>query len=213
MRVTTSATRSLSRHLQYRGFARSIAARNPGTRAASTVPPPYLNIKLPDISAPPPEPLIHIPFTPDFWESSRVKAKANPAPPEEPHVPKVIVIAGDSSRADSSHILDPVREHVDLDHHSLDPKVSNLRSLFLDVADDVALPKDLDVLKVTKNRQGPLDDLIEETTTSVGDSKFHTRTLDKDEVRGVWIILGLFAGSWLAGGLLKKETKYTECGQ
>ncbi|KAH9079553.1 hypothetical protein EDB83DRAFT_2343296 [Lactarius deliciosus] len=207
MRVTTSATRSLS---QYRGFARSIAARNPGTRAASTVPPPYLNIKLPDISAPPPEPLIHIPFTPDFWESSRAKAKANPAPPEEPLVPKVIVIAGDTSRADSSQILEPVREHVDLDHHSLDPKVSNLRSLFLDVADDVVLPKDLDVLKVAKNRQGPLDDLIEETTTSVGDSKFHTRTLDKDEVRGVWIILGLFAGSWLAGGLLKKETKYTE---
>ena len=66
------------------------------------------------------------------------------------------------------------------------------------------------MLKVAKNRQGLLDDLIEETTTSVGESEFHTRTLDKDEVRGVWIILGLFAGSWLAGGLLKKETQYAE---
>jgi hypothetical protein len=103
--------------------------------------------------------------------------------------------------------LEPIREHVDLDHPS---KVSNLRSFLLDIADDAALPKDLDVLKVTKNRQGLLDDLIEETTTSVGESKFHTRTLDKDDIRGVWIILGLFAGSWLAGGLLKKETKYAE---
>lgn len=89
-----------------------------------------------------------------------------------------------------------------------------MRSFFLDVADDAVLPKDLDVLKVAKNRQGLLDDLIEETTTSVGgESKFHTRTLDKEEVRGVWIILGLFAGSWLAGGLLRKETKYTEPSQ
>ena len=106
--------------------------------------------------------------------------------------------------------MEPVWEHVDLDHPSSDPKVSNLRSFFLDIADDAVLPKDLDVLKVAKNRQGPLDDLIEETTTSVGESEFHTRTLDKDEVRGVWIILGLFAGSWIAGGLLKKKTKYAE---
>ncbi|KAF8274889.1 hypothetical protein EI94DRAFT_4164 [Lactarius quietus] len=203
MRVTA---RSL---LQYRTFPNTIVPRIPGTQAASTV--PYLNIKLPDISAPPPEPLIHIPFTPDFWESSRAKALAHPAPPEEPHVPKVIVIAGDSSRADSSHILEPIREHVDIDHPSSDQKVSNLRSVLLDIADDAVLPKDLDVFKVTKNRHAVFDELIEETTTSVGgESRFHNRTLDKDQVRGVWIILGLFAGSWLAGGLLKKDSKYAE---
>ena len=116
-------------------------------------------------------------------------------------------MAGDSSRADSSHILEPIREHVDLEHPISDLKVSNLRSVFLDIADDAVLPKDLDVLKVPKNRRGVFH---EETTTSVGERKFHTRTLDKDEIRGVWIILGLFAGSWLAGGLLKKESKYAE---
>jgi len=119
-------------------------------------------------------------------------------------------VAGDPSRADSSNILEPIGEHVDLEHPLSNPKVSNLRSVLLDIADDAVLPKDLDVLKVTKNRQGVPDDLIEGTTTSVGESKFHTRTLDKDEVRGVWIILGLFAGSWLAGGLLKKESRYAE---
>jgi hypothetical protein len=121
-------------------------------------------------------------------------------------------VAGDSSRTESSHILGHNPEHFDIEHPSSDAKVSNLRSLFLDVADDAVLPKNLNVLKVTKMHQGVLDELIEETTTSVGEHKFHTRTLDKDEIRGVWIILGLFAGSWLAGGLLRKESQYAESG-
>lgn len=118
-------------------------------------------------------------------------------------------MAGDSSRTGSGHILEPIQEHVDIAYPPSDPNVSNWRSLFLDVADDAILPKNLNVLKVTKYQQG-VHDLIEETTTSVGERKFHTRTLDKHEIRGVWIILGLFAGSWLAGGLLKKESQYAE---
>jgi hypothetical protein len=119
-------------------------------------------------------------------------------------------VAGDSSRTDSSHILGHLPEHVDAEHFSSDAKISGLRSLFLDVADDAVLPKNLNFLKVTKIPRGVFDELIEETTTSVGEHKFHTRTLDKDEIRGVWIILGLFTGSWLAGGLLRKESQYAE---
>ncbi|KAI0256836.1 hypothetical protein BJV78DRAFT_1357942 [Lactifluus subvellereus] len=207
---------------EIRTFGNTIVARDPTSptgaqkHATSSEPPPYLNIKLPDLSAPPPEPELHIPFTPDFWESSRAKAAAAPAPLEEPHVPKVIVIAGDTARADSMHISEPGREHVSvLDHHaepSSAPKVSNLRSLFLDIADDVPLPKDLSVLKVNRAQRVLLGDLIEEISTSTGQgqSRFHSRTLDKDEVRGVWILLGLLAGSWLAGGLLRKKSKYPE---
>jgi hypothetical protein len=160
------------------------------------------------------------PFTPDFWESSRAKAQAAAAAAaaaaalEEPHVPKVIVIAGDTARADSMHISDSVREHVSvLEHHaepSSTPKVSNLRSLFLDIADDVPLPKDLSALKVNRAQRVLLGDLIEEISTSTGRSRFHTRTLDKDEIRGIWILLGLLAGSWLAGGLLRKKSTYPE---
>jgi hypothetical protein len=129
---------------------------------------------------------------------------------EEPQVPKVIVVAGDSARADSVSV--PVQEHVAVavEHHAeppSDPKDSNLRSLFHDVADDLVLPKDLSVLKSNKALS---DDFIEEAFTPTSRSKFHYRTLDKDEVRGVWILLGLFAGSWLAGGLFKKDSKYTE---
>ena len=153
------------------------------------------------------------PFSPDFWESSRAKAAAAAALPEEPHVPKVILIAGDSARADSVSV--PVREHDSLEllHHTehsataAAPNVSNVRSLFLDVADDLVLPKDLSAFKPLRGRLPQPDDLIDGTSSAT--SRFHTRTLDKGEVKGLWIIFGLFAGSWLAGGLLKKESKYT----
>ena len=156
------------------------------------------------------------PFAPDFWESSRAKAEAARALLlEEPQTPKVIIVAGDLARADSTHIIP---EHVGVEHHptghpaesATSPKASNLRNLFLDVADDLMLPKDLNVLKHGKGQLPLRDDLFEELSTSEAISKFHFRTLNNDQVRGVWIIVGLFAGSWLAGGLLKKNSKYAE---
>ena len=157
------------------------------------------------------------PFTPDFWESSRAKADAAPPalPEEESQVPKVIVVAGDSARADSTHISASIREHVTVEHHHAEPasvpKASNLRALLTDVADDCMLPKDFNAFKYSKGRL-PLHVDFEETSTSTGAemSKFHNRTLDKDQVRGIWVIAGLFAGSWVAGGLLKKNSKYAE---
>jgi len=155
------------------------------------------------------------PFTPDFWESSRAKADAAPALPEEPQVPKVIVVAGDSARADSTHISASIREHVTVEHHHAEPasvrKASELRNLCIDVADDLMLPKDLNAFKYSKGRL-PLHGDFEETSTSTetGLSKSHNRTLDNDQVKGVWVIAGLFAGSWVAGGLLKKNSKFAE---
>ena len=228
----------ISRTIYYNSLARNTRRLHTPNTASSSQPPPYLNIKLPDLSAPLPEPEVHIvghpsydscseicskvtsfvvpiqPFTPDLWESSRTKAEAAAALPEEPHVPKVILIAGDSSRADSVSV--PVQEHDSLELHHTEPSatapapnVSNARSLFLDVADDLVLPKDLSALKPLKGRLPQPDDLIDGTSTATS-RRFHARTLDKDEVRGIWIILGLFAGSWLAGGLFKKESKYSE---
>ena len=91
------------------------------------------------------------------------------------------------------------------------PKTSNLRTLFVDVADDLMLPKDLNAFKYSKGRL-PLHGDFEETstTTETGMSKFHNRTLDNDQVKGIWVMAGLFAGSWVAGGLLKKNSKYAE---
>ena len=156
------------------------------------------------------------PFAPDFWESSRAKAEAARALLlEEPQNPKVIVVAGDLARADSTHIIS---EHVGEEHHpaahpaepASGPKASNIRGLFLDVADDLMLPKDLGVLKNGKDQLPLRHELFEELSSSEETSKFHVRTLDKNQVRGIWVIVGLFAGSWLAGGLLKKNSKYAE---
>jgi hypothetical protein len=71
------------------------------------------------------------------------------------------------------------------------------------------LPKDLNAFKYNKGRLALHGD-FEEVSASTGTemSKFHNRTLDKDQVRGIWVIAGLFAGSWVAGGLLKKNSKY-----
>ncbi|KAF8503426.1 hypothetical protein F5888DRAFT_986854 [Russula emetica] len=215
---------ALSPRVHFRNFTRACVVRDArawagapkqATSESSFKLPPYLNIKLPDLSVPPPEPEVHIPFTPDFWESSRAKADAAPALPEEPQVPKVIVVAGDSARADSTHISAFIREHVTVEHHHAEPasvpKSSNLRTLFIDVADDLMLPKDLNAFKYSRGRL-PLHVDFEETSTSTGAemSKFHNRTLDDDQVRGIWVIAGLFAGSWVAGGLLKKNSKYAE---
>jgi len=120
------------------------------------------------------------------------------------------------ARADSTHIFPDVQEHVSVGHHPAEtasvPKASNLRSLFHDVADDLMLPKDLNALKRGKGRLPLQDDLFEEVSTSesTGINKFHFRTLNNDQVRGVWVIVGLVAGSWLAGGLLKKKSRYSE---
>jgi hypothetical protein len=102
-----------------------------------------------------------------------------------------------------------------VEHHHAEPasvpKASNLRTFFTGVADDLMLPKDLNAFKYSKGRL-PLDEDFEETSTltETGMSKYHDRTLDRDQVRGIWVIAGLFAGSWVAGGLLKKNTKYAE---
>lgn len=101
-----------------------------------------------------------------------------------------------------------------MEHHHVEPasvpKASNLRTLFIDVADDLMLPKDLDAFKYSKGQLLHGDFEETSTTTETGMSKSHNRTLDNDQIRGIWVIAGLFAGSWVAGGLLKKNSKYTE---
>jgi hypothetical protein len=113
----------------------------------------------------------------------------------------------------------PVREPVsslEHDHHyaehpsAVAPNVSNARGLFLDIADDLVLPTDLSALRPNKGRIPAPHDLLDEAAIPTARSRFHTRTLHKDEVRGLWVIFGLVAGSWLAGGLFKKEPKYAE---
>lgn len=80
--------------------------------------------------------------------------------------------------------------------------------IWRDLADDIGLPTELRAGKLTEGQQAAFDSLIE-TTNTTHDDKTHSRNLDKDEQRGVWILLGLLGGSWLLGGVnsTSKETE------
>ncbi|OCH94943.1 hypothetical protein OBBRIDRAFT_788681 [Obba rivulosa] len=75
----------------------------PGVPSTPSPPPPpsfpkeFLEVKLPDLSTPAPQPQVQIPFLPDFWDSSRVKAESAPQAPETSTNPKMIAVAGDST--------------------------------------------------------------------------------------------------------------------
>jgi hypothetical protein len=106
-------------------------------------------------------------FTP---KSARAKANAAPALPEEP----VIVVSGDSARADSTHIPASIREHVTVERHHAEPVsawMSSLRNLML--------PKDPNAFRYSKGRL-PLRGDFKETAREKGMSKIHNRMLDDD---------------------------------
>ncbi|OBZ75080.1 hypothetical protein A0H81_04265 [Grifola frondosa] len=119
----------------------------------------FMDIKIPDVSQPIPEPQTQVPFVPDLWDSSKVKADS--APPEETDssIPKILAVAGAAT------------------HHG----------------------------------GGPSHNLYPSATESVAPvSVSFSRPLEKDERTGVWLLLGLLAGSWLAGGYFKAPSAFAE---
>ncbi|KAI0780886.1 hypothetical protein BD413DRAFT_500838 [Trametes elegans] len=165
--------------------------------SADPVFPKYnLDIKLPDVSQPEPEPPTPIPFVPDFWDSSKVKKEAAPSDTVTPSRPKVITVAGDITHhgGGPSHNL-----HSPSTSSSSTPEsapTSLLGQLAADMAEDLSLPTSF-------KRAPPTDaqyDIAQKTETSGGQDKSYSRTLDRDEQTGVWILLGLFASSWAAAG-------------
>ncbi|KAI0054133.1 hypothetical protein FA95DRAFT_1551941 [Auriscalpium vulgare] len=193
--------------------------REASTAAVPQAPPPQappavfskqtLDIKLPDLSAPPPEQEVQIPFTPDFWESSRVKKVLAPEP-VEPITPKLIVVGGESTYpgGSPSHNLLPAVEHLGAE--SAPSASSGPTGLWGDIAEDIGLPTKVELASVKEAQKALLDGLIPETTTSTGQGKSHERTLDREEVRGVYVILGVLTGSWLLAGALKKKSAFAE---
>ena len=78
-----------------------------------------------------------------------------------------------------------------------------------DVADDLQVPRSLK-LSAHEIPKELLEGALERTETSGRKSDVdHSRTLDKDERRGVWALLGLLAGSWIVAGLLKPKSAFT----
>ncbi|KAI0636926.1 hypothetical protein C8Q77DRAFT_1095173 [Trametes polyzona] len=165
--------------------------------SAEPVHPKYnLDIKLPNVSEPEPQDPTPIPFLPDFWDSSKVKKADAPQEPGPSSKPKVITVAGDITHhgGGPSHNL-----YSPSPSSSSSPQkapTSVLGQLAASMAEDLSLPTSF-------QRPAPTEaqyDVAQKTETSGGQDKSYSRTLDKDEKAGVWVLLGLFAGSWLAAG-------------
>jgi hypothetical protein len=60
--------------------------------------------------------------------------------------------------------------------------------------------------QLTESSQTVLDSLEAKETTSTRENDY-SRKLDKDEVKGIWMLAGLLAGSWVLGGIINGAPK------
>lgn len=84
------------------------------------------------------------------------------------------------------------------------------QSFWRDLAEDLLIPTSI---KLTPNEvpKELLEGVAETTETSGRKSDVnYSRTLDQDEKKGVWALLGLLAGSWVAAGYLTATPAFAE---
>jgi hypothetical protein len=77
----------------------------------------------------------------------------------------------------------------------------------LQAADDTGIPTMPVHGQATVSPQAGLDFVSEAAVTSNTRNKEYSRKLDKDEARGVWVLVGLLAGSWVLGGIVNRAPK------
>lgn len=84
------------------------------------------------------------------------------------------------------------------------------QSFWRDVAEDLSIPTSFK-LTTSELPEALLEGVLETTQTSGRKSDVnYSRTLDKDEKRGVWALLGLLAGSWVVAGFLVAPPRFVE---
>lgn len=113
---------------------------------------------------------------------------------------------------DATHIsVSPAHNlYIPEAEEALETRDTSKTTFFEDVAHDLSLPAfklPVDVEKLQKA------DLSQVTGTSRGQEVDHSRKLDKDEVSGVWILLGMFFGSWVAAGVFKSSSAFAKEGE
>jgi len=186
-------------------------AAQPTSHLAPTA---FTNINLPDLSQPDPEIPTPIPFYPDSYDSIY---HPNPYTSADPLPPKVLVVAGSSTHHGGGPSHNAFDGPESLDRHEYEPPLSSSSSVtasaissagvWQDVADDIGLSGLWNRGQVAGGRKAVLDSLLEKTGTSNAREKDHSRKLDRDEVKGVWVLVGLLAGSWVVGGLVNSPPK------
>ncbi|TFY72649.1 hypothetical protein EVG20_g324 [Dentipellis fragilis] len=194
--------------------------RNVSTTTGSSTPsaPPaayprqYLDIKIPELNTPIPEAPVQIPFAPDNWESYRVKAQAEAAASlGEPETPKIVVVAGSSTHTlgGPTHNLETAVDVAPIgvaESTPSSPEAKGLRGILEDVADDLGLPRNLQLNPQRAFRET----LATEPTTAPGKGQTQSRELDHEEKLGAWAIVGTFITAWVLGGALAKESAFAK---
>ncbi|EJD02320.1 uncharacterized protein FOMMEDRAFT_141404 [Fomitiporia mediterranea MF3/22] len=158
------------------------------------------DVKLPDLSQPPPQRAVQVPFVPDFWDSSAKKREGNAgtgAASLDSSTPKIILMAGAETHiaggptfamSPASNTFLPSSEAPSSSPSSSSVAQRKYDGLLGDVLDDLGVPHN--VLGVSPNQESFA---VKRTTVS--------RPLDEEERRGAITLLGLIFGAWVVAGL------------
>ncbi|EKM55611.1 uncharacterized protein PHACADRAFT_256346 [Phanerochaete carnosa HHB-10118-sp] len=187
------------------------AAGVPSSSQPAPAPPSYpkefLAVRIPETHHLAPEPPIAVPFVPDFWDSSKVKAESSPPQAEQPSNPKVLTVAGAETLIGGgpSHNLypDTLAPPTALQPVKKKGMIMELVHDFVPEIASISLPP-------RKMSEDFLKGVAEITETTGAAGHHHSRTLDKDEKNGVLALVGLFVGSWLLAGIFAPKSAFAE---
>lgn len=161
--------------------------------------------RLPNLSQDGPYEPVQAPFVPDFWDSSSPRPE-----PIEPSHPKLHVVSGSATHPDGgpTYNLEKPQDAVVIEEvvviepeGQAKPAIGS--GLFRDLANDIGLQRSFRVGEVVSNvvraakEQGP-------------DVHARSRPLNNEQTRGIWVLLGLLAGSWIVGGWVNRDRSVPE---
>ncbi|KAH8116936.1 hypothetical protein DFH11DRAFT_1542118 [Phellopilus nigrolimitatus] len=205
---TPSQAQPSTRTLSTSAGARAEAAPV-GTTKGSPAPPFSMYAKLPDLSQASPQAPVQVPFLPDFWDSSAVKAAAAEAAAAklrataDPDAPKLVLVASAATHpaGGPTHALSQASDvplpsssstSASTPSSSASSTASEPTTLLGEVLDDLGVPADL--FARTDRAEGTRRDGSQVLAQ-------HARPLDADERRGAYALLGLLVGAWVAAGI------------
>lgn len=118
--------------------------------------------------------------------------------PTEPSHPKLYVVSGSATHPDGGptyNLEKPIEvEEIEETTSEKPSESAGEQGFFRDLADDLGLPRTSSVGQAVSNivkEQGP-------------EMHAKSRPLNNEQSKGVWVLLGLLAGSWIIGGWVNR---------
>ncbi|RDX56730.1 hypothetical protein OH76DRAFT_1395849 [Lentinus brumalis] len=178
--------------------------------AEPTYPKYNLDVKIPKAAEPEVEAPVPIPFFPDSWDSSKLKHESLPAQPVPSTGPKVVVVGGEETHPGGgpSHNLYSPSSSSESSPTSAPrpaPKTA-VGQLLVDMADDLGVPTSFKLAGDVNEHY----DVAAKTETSGAQEKTYSRKLDADEKKGLWVLFGVFASSWIAASAFASTSEWVQ---